>query len=472
MHPTTSRPAPGSLRRVLGLWGTAAVSIGVMAPTLAMSIVGPEPARLVGRAAPLAFAAAGLLVLVVSAGFVRLSSQFAHAGSVYGFVGGAIGPRAGALTGWTMLGTYLVFPWVSVAGVTVFGEELLRLAGWHLDWYAVALGGWLLVGLLGVGGLRPAVRALIGFEIAAVLLILGLMATIVVAILVGHAPRGQLLSAEVLALPDGLPSGALVLAATTAFLAYCGFEAAGSLGEEAWAPRRDVPKAMLTTITLGGVFYVACVTVQVWGFGTDATGVAAFAASSAPLGDLALTYSGPVLAVALHAAALVSAVGAGLGCVLVAVRMLFALGRDRLLPGLLARVSPRTGAPSVALGVELAVGLVVITAFRLVGATPGQMFFVLATIGVLHLLLMYAITNLAAARHLPRAGGRRRSLIGPAAGALVAVAVLAHTLTTVPGTVRGAVLGWLALGAIPVWRATRSRRTTLPKRNDWPVGRS
>jgi amino acid transporter len=316
MHPTTSRPAPGGLRRVLGRWGTAAVSIGVMAPTLAMSIVGPEPARLVGRAAPLAFAAAGLLVLLVSAGFVRLSSQFAHAGSVYGFVGGAIGPRAGAFTGWTMLGTYLVFPWVSVAGVTVFGGELLRLAGWHIDWYVVALGGWLLVGLLGAGGLRPAVRALIGFEIAAVLLILGLMAAIVVAILGGHAPRGQILSAEVLAFPDGLPPGAVVLAATAAFLAYCGFEAAGSLGEEAWAPRRDVPKAMLTTIALGAVFYVACVTVQVWGFGVDAAGVAAFAASSAPLGNLALAYSGPALAVALHAAALVSAVGAGLGCVL------------------------------------------------------------------------------------------------------------------------------------------------------------
>jgi amino acid transporter len=152
-----------------------------MAPTLAMAIVGPEPARLVGRAAPLAFAAAGLLVLLVSAGFVRLSSEFAHAGSVYGFVGGAVGPRAGAFTGWTMLGTYLVFPWVSVAGVTVFGEELLRLAGWHFGWYVVALGGWLLVGLLGAGGLRPAVRALIGFEIAAVLLILGLMVAIVVA---------------------------------------------------------------------------------------------------------------------------------------------------------------------------------------------------------------------------------------------------------------------------------------------------
>jgi amino acid transporter len=123
-----------------------------MAPTLAMAVVGSEPARLVGRAAP-------LLVLLVSAGFVRLSAQFASAGSVYAFVGGSVGPRAGAFTGATMLGTYLVFPWVSVAGVTLVGSELLRLAGVRVDWIVVALAGWLVVGGLAAGGLRPAVRA-------------------------------------------------------------------------------------------------------------------------------------------------------------------------------------------------------------------------------------------------------------------------------------------------------------------------
>jgi amino acid transporter len=114
-----------------------------MAPTLAMAIVGPEAGRVVGRAAPLAFALAAVLVLLVSAGFVRLSGWFASAGSVYAFVGGSVGPRAGAFTGATMLGTYIVFPWVSVAGVTVFGEELLALGGVHVDWLAVrSPAGW------------------------------------------------------------------------------------------------------------------------------------------------------------------------------------------------------------------------------------------------------------------------------------------------------------------------------------------
>jgi amino acid transporter len=432
--------APPRLRRVLGFWGTASLSIGVMAPTLAMAIVGPEPARLVGRAAPPAFALAAVLVLLVSAGFVRLSARFASAGSVYAFVGGSIGPRTGAFTGWTLLGTYLVFPWVSVAGITVFGGELLRLAGLEVDWYIVALVGWIAVGWLAAGGLRPAVRTLIGFEIVAVLLILALMAVVLVALVGGDAPRGQRITADVFVLPAGLPPGALVLAATAAFLAFCGFESAGSLGEEAHRPRRAIPRALLATVALGAVFYVACVSVQVWGFGTDPAGVAAFAGSAAPLGELALAYAGPAFAAAIHTVALVSAIGAGLGCVLVAVRMLFALGRDGLLPARLGALSARTATPRAALAVELAVGLVLITAFRVAGAAPVRLFFVLATIGVLHLLVMYAITNVAAARQ----GGR--AAIAPALGAVVAAAVLVESVRSAPLTLPLVVLAWLALG--------------------------
>jgi amino acid transporter len=434
---------PPRLRRVLGSWGTAALSIGVMAPTLAMAVVGPEPARLVGRAAPLAFVVAALLVLLVSVGFVRLSAEFASAGSVYAFVGGSIGPRAGAFTGAVMLGTYLVFPWVSVAGITLFGTELVRLAGPDVDWVVVALAGWLVVGALAAGGLRPAVRALVAFEAAAVLVILALMAVVVGALGSGTAPRGQRFDAAVFALPDGLPSGALVLAAVAAFLAFCGFESAGSLGEEAQRPRTAVPRAMLVTIGLGAVFYVACVTVQAWGFGTDPAGVAAFGASTAPLGALASAYVGPGFAALLDAMALVSAVGAGLGCVLVAVRLLFAFGRDGWLPPALSRVSPRTGAPSVALVAELGVGLVLIAGFRLAAVAPDRMFFVLATFGVLNLLVMYAVTNVAAVRHARR-GGRPAPVL-PLVGATVAVAVLVHGAVSVPAGLRLALVGWLAL---------------------------
>src|SRR4051794_15215453 len=116
---------PAGLRRQLGMLQTVAISVGVMAPTLAMSITGVQASALIGRAAPLAYVVAALGVGLVAYGFVRLSAHVAHAGSVYGFVGSALGPRAGFIAGWALLGTYMVFPAVSISAAAVFARALL-----------------------------------------------------------------------------------------------------------------------------------------------------------------------------------------------------------------------------------------------------------------------------------------------------------------------------------------------------------
>jgi amino acid transporter len=122
-QPYSGEPArPPALRRELRFMETASVSVGVMAPTLAMSVTGVAAAAVLGRAAPLAFAVAALGVGLVAYGFVRLAGEFSHAGSVYAFVGNTLGPRPGFLAGWALLGTYLVLPPVSIMGVAVFGR--------------------------------------------------------------------------------------------------------------------------------------------------------------------------------------------------------------------------------------------------------------------------------------------------------------------------------------------------------------
>src|SRR3954462_633579 len=140
-------PGARTLRRELRLLETAAVSIGVMAPTLAMSVTGVAAAGELGRAAPLAFVFAGLGVGLVAFGFVRLAAEFSHAGSVYAFVGRALSPRWGFVAGWALLGTYLVFPPVSIMGVAIFGRAFLNSAGiaGDADWFPIALAGWAVI---------------------------------------------------------------------------------------------------------------------------------------------------------------------------------------------------------------------------------------------------------------------------------------------------------------------------------------
>ena len=140
-------------------------------------------------------------------------------------------------------------------------------------------------------------------------LILVLMAIIVIKLISGDVPGAQTLNTDWAKLPAGTSASTVALAATFGFLSFAGFESAGSFGEESEQPRRRIPRALIIAVAFGGVFYVSCVAVQAMAFGTDAAGVKAFAASPAPLGELAHTYVGSGMADALDLAAIISAVG-------------------------------------------------------------------------------------------------------------------------------------------------------------------
>src|SRR4051794_28732499 len=185
-----------------------------MAPTLAMSITGIQAAKLLGRAAPLAYAAAAIGVALVAYGFIRLSGEVASAGSVYAFVGRALGLRAGFVAGWALLGTYLVFPAVSIAAIAIFARAFLDSTGiWHdAPWLPLAITGWAVVAWFASREVRTTARSLLAFELVSVSLILVLMVVIVVKLATGDAPGDQDLNTDWLKLPSGTTASDIALA--------------------------------------------------------------------------------------------------------------------------------------------------------------------------------------------------------------------------------------------------------------------
>jgi amino acid transporter len=136
--------------------------------------------------------------------------------------------------------------------------------------------------------------------------------------------------------------------------------------------------------------------------------------------------------------------------VIVAARMMFAFGRDGLAARRLSGVSAATGVPRPALALEMLIGLILLTAFRLAGTSALNVFFYLATIGTLSLLVMYVLTNVAAAWHLSRRS--LGQLVPAAAGVLIAGFVLYYNVSPVPPAPYEffpyAVLGWLVAGLV------------------------
>ncbi len=368
------------LRRNLGLIEALALSLAIIAPTMAMSFNVTLAAGVAGPAAPLAFAIGTLALAVVGLSFVAFSRRIAHAGSAYAYIALTFGPRAGFLTGWALLLTYLVYGAGTCVLVGNFVDAALSDYGIRVPglWLAVSVLALVLSIVLAWCDMRLAARLMLALEGLSVLAIL------VLGVLVLRDATTELSLAPFVP-AEGPGWSGVGYAMVFAVLSFAGFEGATTLAEETADPRRTIPLAVLGTVILTGVFYVFASYMQVVGFGLDH--VDALAADAAPLNTLALRFASRELATLLDIAAALSAFACTLGSLSAGARMLFALGRAGLAPGLDA-VHPRHGTPAAAvlvMGGLMLAGCLLLAPLAGAGAYYGAM----GTIGTLALLLVY-----------------------------------------------------------------------------------
>jgi amino acid transporter len=433
---TEAEPAhERGLRRELRFWEAIALSIGIMAPGAAMALNGTLPASLVGRAVPLAFVFASVGILFVSYAFIRLTSYFNHAGSVYALSGVTLGPRAGFFSGWALLGTYLAFTAASTAEVGLFGQAFFDGTGiWpNAEWLVISLVAAALIWFVAYGDVRVATRALLTMEGLTVTLIVVVVVVIFARVFAGTAPSGQSFTLSPFTPPSGVGLGTVALAAVFGLLSFGGFEGAASLGEETDNPRRDIPRAIATAVITMGIFYTIVMLAQTLGFGVDKQGTESFAGSSSPLGDLSRSYVGPIMADAINLGVMVSAFASALGTATAGSRMLFALCRDGFLSRRLGETSDRTGSPANALAVVMAIAIVAFVAQRIGGVSAVNAFFYPGTIGVLSMLVTYIVTNVGALRFLFLSGRVRAwEAIVPVVALVILVYVIYANIFPVP----------------------------------------
>ena len=152
--------------------------------------------------------------------------------------------------------------------------------------------------------------------------------------------------------PEGISA-----AAGTIFFSFIGLDAVSTAGEEVKDPQRALPRAILAALGIVITFYVL---VAVAGIGSQP--VAAFSSDEQKDAGLAVILENvtgsSVPAIILSAGAVISIFSVTLVTLYGQTRILFAMGRDRMLPDRFASVSPRTLTPvfnTVVVGVVVAV---------------------------------------------------------------------------------------------------------------------
>jgi amino acid transporter len=395
----SAQPSPAGLRPgVLKVRHAVITSLAVITPAAAILFLPIPIAANAGAAMPLSIVVAFVVVLVIMNAIYRFSQRISNAGSFFAFVRDSLGVRAGFVTGWLFLAFYPVFVGLDLIlfGATLNGI-IVAHGGPDIPWWLLMLVGLAVIWGVAVLGIRLSVRsdlALLTFE-------LGVLLALALTILFKGAPGGNW-QPHVFS-PSASPTGwsGVVVGAVFGVLAFTGFEAPAYLGEEAENPRRTVPRAILLTTVLVGIAFVFFFYVTTVGWGVPDIGK--LPADPAPWDTLGRTYWGAGPTILVDIASVVALVAGALAAQNGAARMLFALGRDGLLPRALGRTIPRFGTPVAALTLVLGAAIAMGLGFGL-GFQPLPAFGLLSLVVTLCALGVYALAQFGLARYFWRLG--------------------------------------------------------------------
>lgn len=438
---STSTP---TLTRTLKLPSLVLFGLAYLTPLIVLGIFGVIASE-TGGASASAYLVALIAMLFTAHSYGRMAAAYPVAGSAYTYVRRTIDSRIGFLVGWAILLDYLFLPMV----IWLIGGSYLQaqfpaapMPVWIVAFVAITT-------VLNIVGIKVADRTnlvLMTFQI----LVIAFFVALSIAQVVRDAGAAGIVSASPFV---GVDASLTAIAGGAAIAAYSflGFDAVTTLTEETIEPRKTVPKAILLVALIGGGIFVlvSYVTQLVHPGGTfDNSDTAAF--------EIATTIGGNIFGAVFLAALVIAQFTSGLAAQASGSRLLFAMGRDGVLPKrFFGRIHPRFQTPVLSILAIAVVGLIAIvmdvstsTSFINFGAFVA---FVMVNISV----IVFWVKE--------RRAGRRRNPLGYVVAPVIGALVIVYLLTQLD--VQAVILGssWLVVGIIVLAFITRGFRKLPPE---------
>ncbi len=244
-HSASKKPL--HMRRELGLIGLTLFGVTYMTVITVFTTYG-----IVNKVTDGKLAAAYLLAIVVML-FTALSygamvRRYPLAGSAYTYTQQSFGGAAGFLTGWVMLLDYLFIPMLNFMLIGIYlNTQFPAVPDWVFTLIALLLV--LTFNILGIKLVSAANFVIIAVSIVAVVVFMMLAFK---QYLGGDMSVGLL---EPFTFGEG-GIGAIAAGSAILALSFLGFDAVSTLSEEAKNPRRDIPRAVVLSTLLGGLFFI------------------------------------------------------------------------------------------------------------------------------------------------------------------------------------------------------------------------
>ncbi len=452
----------GQLRKnAITVIGAVALSMAFMGPATSVFFNTQPAAGGVGYALPFAL----ILALIVSALIASAIGAFAQkiptAGFAYTFNTHGFGKRGGFLSGWILVFSYAMVGPMLLSAIGALASQFIQsLTNVNIPWWVFTIVFGLIVWGIGILGVSRSAKTALIFLVLEVGVMFALFATIFVkggAQGVSLAPFNP---ANSLGGLSGIGIGLL-----WSILYFVGFESAGTLGEETQNARRSIPVALFTAVGIIGAFYVLSGWAASIGYGSSH--VSAFVSDGTPWITLVQKFWGPNVVWLVSLTVLNSIFANLISGVNATVRVVFAMGRESILPQSWSRTTSK-GNPSVALTVYMVFAL----ALALIGSalwTPLGAYGFFGTILGLGIVITYILINLALIvfyrRDYPAEFSLVRHAILPVLASVIMLLPIYGLLWPVPAYPNNLVpyimLAWIVIGGVYLIVIQRSRPELL-----------
>lgn len=249
------------LNRSLNVWQLTAFGLNYMIPIAPAMIFGYILMQSGGTVA-LPYLLAGISMIFTGISYAILMPNFPLAGSLYSYIGRGMHPQLGFLAGWVILLDYILGPVTTSISAALYAKQLIPFIPYEA-WLLLFIGGMGFFNLFGV-------KLLANFNL--MLFLIGEFIVVVAffvwiyAVVYHHVGIGHLFSLTPFYFSN---TAALAGATSLAIFSYIGFDAITTLAEEAKHPKRDIPRAIYWSISVGGITmfltgYLAMLVIPDW----------------------------------------------------------------------------------------------------------------------------------------------------------------------------------------------------------------
>src|SRR5580704_14869814 len=258
LQPLMARESGSSLRAgSLTFNEVLATSVALIGPSMTPILIAPYMFALAGNGTWLAYVFGGTMLVFVALCINQFARRSSAAGSMYGYVADHLGPRAGAIAGWTLLWAYGFVATAVLGAMALFVERLLLAGGMHVPVLLVVV-------VLAALAWQAAYR---GVQVSAIVMLVleaisvGIILILVAIVLHAHGPS---LDANQVRIKGGFPGG-IGLAIAFAIFSFVGFESATAFGAEAKAPLVTIPRAVIGSVIFAAAFFVVATYAEIVG---------------------------------------------------------------------------------------------------------------------------------------------------------------------------------------------------------------